>query len=48
VVTVPPVPDIILQLPVPIVGVLAASVTVVNPQVNELVWSGPASAVEGI
>jgi len=30
---VPPAPDIMLQLPVPTVGVLPARVTVVNPQV---------------
>ena len=31
----PPVPLIMLQLPVPIAGVLLAKVTVVNPQVVE-------------
>ena len=37
VVTVPPAPDIMLQAPVPIEGVLAARVTIVNPQVAALV-----------
>jgi hypothetical protein len=36
-VTVPPVPDIMLHAPVPTVGVLPASVTLVRPQVAELV-----------
>lgn len=40
-------PLTILQLPVPTVGMLPASVTVVNPQVAEPVWSGPALAVVG-
>jgi len=44
----PPVPDTILHKPVPIEGVLAASVTVVNPQVAVPVWSGPAFAVVGL
>jgi hypothetical protein len=46
----PPVPLTILQLPVPIVGVLAASVKVVILQVveqSENPLSGPASAVVG-
>ena len=34
VVTVPPVPDTMLQAPVPTVGVFAASVTEVSPQVD--------------
>ena len=42
----PPAPEIIVQLPVPIAGVLAASVAVVTPQ--RLVWSGPAAAVLGL
>ena len=33
VVTVPPAPDTMLQAPVPTVGTLPASVTIVNPQV---------------
>ena len=44
---VPPVPLIIVQLPVPIVGALPASVTDVCPHVAALVWSGPALAVVG-
>ena len=47
VVTVPPAPLIILHEPVPIVGELAASVTDVNPQVAELVWSAPALEAVG-
>ncbi len=47
VVTVPPAPLIILHAPVPIVGELAASVTDVNPQVAELVWSDPALEAVG-
>jgi hypothetical protein len=47
VVIVPPVPLTMLQVPVPTVGVLPANVTVVNPQVAELVWSAPALAVVG-
>ena len=42
----PPAPLIIVQVPVPIAGVLAASVAVVTPQ--RLVWSGPAAAVLGL
>ena len=42
----PPAPLIIVQLPVPIAGVFAASVAVVIPQ--RLVWSGPAAAVVGL
>ena len=42
----PPAPLIIVQVPVPIAGVLAASVAVVTPQ--RLVWSGPAAAVVGL
>ena len=48
VVTVPPVPLIILHAPVPTVGVLAARVTVVSPQVAAPVWSEPAAAVVGV
>ena len=47
VVTVPPAPLIILHAPVPTVGALAAKVTEVNPQVAELVWSGPALEAVG-
>ena len=47
VVIVPPAPLTMLQAPVPTVGVLPARVTVVNPQVAELVWSAPAAAVVG-
>ena len=47
VVTVPPAPLIILHAPVPMVGALAASVTDVNPQVAELVWSAPALEAVG-
>ena len=36
VVTVPPVPDIMLHAPVPTEGALPARVTVVNPQVADL------------
>ena len=43
VVTVPPVPLTIVQAPVPLMGVLPASVTVVP----HTVWSGPAFAVVG-
>ena len=44
---VPPVPLMILHAPVPTIGVLAASVTVVIPQVVEPVWSVPAAATVG-
>ena len=47
VVIVPPVPETIDHEPVPIEGALAASVTVVSPQVAAPVWSGPALAVVG-
>ena len=43
----PPVPLMMLQDPVPTEGVFAASVTDVNPQVDEPFWSGPAFAVAG-
>ena len=43
----PPVPLVILQLPVPTVGVLAARTTKDCPQVAAPVWSGPALAVVG-
>ena len=43
VVIVPPVPETILQAPVPVVGVFAAKVTLVKPQVNASVWFMPAS-----
>ena len=48
VVTVPPVPLTMLQFPVPTVGALPASVTVVSPQVFISVWSGPAFDAVGI
>ena len=48
VVTVPPVPLMILHAPVPTVGVLAANITDVSPQVAVPVWSVPALAVVGI
>jgi len=48
VVTVPPAPEVIVQAPVPIAGVLAARVTVVNPHVDAPVWSGPALDVVGL
>ncbi len=41
VVTLPPEPDIILQAPVPTDGLFAAKVTLVNPQVDNPVWSAP-------
>ena len=44
VVTVPPVPLTMLHAPVPVVGVLPASVT----EVPQTVWSGPAFAVVGL
>ena len=47
VVIVPPVPLTMLQAPVPLDGALPANVTVVNPQVAELIWSAPALAVVG-
>ena len=45
--TVPPVPPTMLQAPVPSVGVLAAKVTCVRPQVAALVWLEPALAAVG-
>jgi hypothetical protein len=48
VVTVPPEPDTIDQVPAPTVGVLPANVTVVNPHVAAPVWSGPALAAVGL
>ena len=47
VVIVPPVPLTMLQAPVPTEAVLPARVTLVNPQVDEPVWSAPALAVVG-
>ena len=43
----PPEPLIMLHAPVPSVAALAARVTVVRPQVDVPVWSGPALAVVG-
>ena len=40
-------PETKLHCPVPVVGAVAAKVTVVRPQVAELVWSDPAFAAEG-
>ena len=47
VVTLPPAPDMILQAPVPTDGLFAAKVTLVNPQVDDPIWSAPAFAVVG-
>ena len=47
VVTVPPVPDIMVQAPAPTVGEFPERVTVVNPQVAAPVWLAPALAVVG-
>ena len=47
VVIVPPVPLMMLHAPVPTVGVLPARVTMVDPQVEDPVWSAPAAAVVG-
>ena len=47
VVTLPPVPLMILHAPVPTDGVLAARVSVVSPQVADPVWSPLALAVVG-
>jgi hypothetical protein len=44
----PPDPLKILHAPVPVVGVFAAIVTVVNPQVAAPVWFDPALAVVGV
>jgi len=43
----PPAPLTMVQSPVPITGVLAARVTVVRPQVEALVWLGPATDAVG-
>lgn len=43
----PPVPETILQKPVPLVGALAASVAVVRLQLIVSMISGPALAAEG-
>ena len=42
----PPTPEIMVQVPVPLVGVFAANVVLVTPQ--RLVWSAPAFAVVGL
>ena len=42
----PPAPLIIVHVPAPLVGVLAASVVLVTPQ--RFVWSGPAFEVVGL
>ena len=47
VVTLPPEPDIILQAPVPTDGIFPAKVTLVNPQVDNPVWSAPALEAVG-
>ena len=47
VVMLPPVPDTMLQAPVPIVGVLPASVVLVSPHIGAPAWSDPALAVVG-
>ena len=43
----PPDPLTMLQLPVPTLGVLPASVVDVSPHILAPVWSGPALAVVG-
>ena len=48
VVIVPPAPLMMLHAPVPDVGILPARVTLVNPQVEDPIWSAPALAVVGI
>ena len=47
VVTVPPVPEMIVHKPVPTVGAFPDKVAVVNPQIPEPVWSAPAVATVG-
>ena len=47
VVTLPPVPEMILHATVPTDGLFPAKVTLVNPQVENPVWSVPALAVVG-
>ena len=42
----PPAPLMMVQVPVPLAGVLAAKVVLVTPQ--RLVWSAPAFAVVGL
>ena len=42
----PPAPLIMVQVPLPLVGVLATKVVLVTPQ--RLVWSAPAAAVVGL
>ena len=43
----PPVPDIMLHDPVPIVGEFPASVVLVSPHIEAPTWSAPAIAVVG-
>ena len=43
----PPLPLTIDHAPVPITGVLAASVVAVTPHIDAPVWSGPALATVG-
>ena len=44
---VPPVPETMLQAPVPTVGVLPARVVLVSPHIEAPIWSVPALAVVG-
>ena len=46
-VMVPPEPEVIVQVPVPVEGVLPASAVVVSPHIDAPNWSEPASAVVG-
>ena len=45
---VPPTPATMVQVPVPTVGVFAAKVVEVVPQVPAPVWSAPAAAMDGL
>ena len=42
----PPTPEIIVHVPLPLVGVFAAKVVLVTP--HKLIWSAPAFAVVGL